>query len=192
MSTLVKTAQVAGVIAAACFAGTVYVLVHEHRRKAKKVRRLALEAAGGGEGSSSGAAAASSGLSAAKLIEILTESSIAAYQLIEQTRKAVHEKHVATNRPLEDCVDELQKNFESSMEVVLGAVRQKHGVSEQLFSEAMQSHSSDPAVKAAVEQLRDAMTHGKPPPNYREAVQQKESDSKVAKMKSQRKTKRKG
>lgn len=98
------TLQVTACVAAAVAVGTAYVLVHESRRKAKKAARLAA-----GEASSS-----SEGLNAERLIFVLGESARGAYQLIEQTRRIVHEKHVQTGQPLETCVDELQKDFEAA------------------------------------------------------------------------------
>ena len=61
----------------------------------------------------------------------------------------VHEKHVQTGQPLESCVDELQRDFESAMEAVIGSIRAKHGVSEQMITEAMVAHQGDAAVQAA-------------------------------------------
>ena len=88
MSTVRTAVQVAGVIAATVAVGTVYVLVHEHRRKQKKDKKLAAGEAGG---SSSGG---SEMLSADALIDVLGESAIAAYQLIEQVcASPPHEKH---------------------------------------------------------------------------------------------------
>lgn len=140
--------------------GTAYVLVHEHRRRAKKERKAAA-VAGGADGSSGV-------LSAERLVEILSESANAAYQLIEQTRKMVHEKHVQTGASLESCVDELQRDFEAAMETVMASIRAKHGVSEPVMSAAMVSHQADPVVAGAVTALREAMG-GKPPPGYGEA-----------------------
>jgi hypothetical protein len=73
MSTVLK---VAGVAAMTVAVGTAYVLIHEHRRKQKKEKKVAA-----GECSSSSAEPT---MLAARLIEILEESAIAAYQLIEQ------------------------------------------------------------------------------------------------------------
>lgn len=47
----------------------------------------------------------------------------------------VHVKHEQTGISLEAAVDELQKDFESAMEAVLGAVRMKHGVTEQQMTQ---------------------------------------------------------
>ena len=47
----------------------------------------------------------------------------------------VHVKHEQTGMSLEAAVDELQKDFESAMELVLGAIRKKHGVTEQQMSQ---------------------------------------------------------
>jgi len=140
--------------------GTAYVLVHEQRRKLKiEKRKLAAQSGAG----------SSSALSREKLLIILDESATAAYQLIEQTRKMVHLKHEQTGMSLEAAVDELQKDFESAMEAVLGAIRQKHGVTEADMSQAMAADPSDADVGRAVTTLREAMG-GKPPPNYAQNV----------------------
>ena len=67
--------------------GTAYVLIHEHRRKQKKEKKVAA-----GECSSSSAEPT---MLAARLIEILEESAIAAYQLIEQVTKKSAENKLA-------------------------------------------------------------------------------------------------
>lgn len=164
MSTVKTTLQVAGVVALAAAAGTAYVLVHEHRRKAKKERKNA-EGAQSSEAGSSKALLSPEGLTI-----VLAECATAAYQLIEQTRKMVHEKHVQTGAALESCVDELQRDFESAMEAVMSSIRAKHGVTEQAMSEAMAKYQSDAAVAAAVVTLREAMG-GKAPPGYGKATE---------------------
>lgn len=166
MSTMKTTLQVTACVAAAVAVGTAYVLVHESRRKAKKAARLAA-----GEASSS-----SEGLNAERLIFVLGESARGAYQLIEQTRRIVHEKHVQTGQPLETCVDELQKDFEAAMEAVIASIRSKHGVSEKMMTEAMMAHQQDPAVQAAVTALREAM-NGKAPPGYAAATEAAAADA---------------
>jgi len=160
MPSLQTTLQVSLGVATAAALGTAYVLIHEHRRKLKAERkRLAAE---NRAGSSDGG---SSGLTRDRLIAILDESATAAYQLIEQTRKMVHVKHEQSGISLEDAVDELQKDFQSAMEAVLGAIRNKHSVTEQEMSTAMMSNQEDADVTAAITALREAMA-GKPPPNY--------------------------
>ena len=104
MSSLPTSLKVAGAAVLAIGAGTAYVLIHEHRRKQKKDK---VKSRAGGEGSSSG-------LDVEKLVFVLGESANGAYQLIEQTRRMVHEKHVQTGQPLESCVDALQKDFEAA------------------------------------------------------------------------------
>ena len=73
--------------------GALYVLVHEYRRKEK--RRLREAKAAAAERHSPSKAGP---IGRARLIAILEESAAAAYQLIEQTRKMVHEKHVSTGQ----------------------------------------------------------------------------------------------
>lgn len=166
MSTVKTTLQVTACVAAAVAVGTAYVLVHESRRKAKK----AAKAAAGEAGSSS------QGLDLERLIFVLGESAKGAYQLIEHTRRMVHEKHVQTGQPLEACVDELQKDFEAAMEAVLKSIRSKHGVSESMMNEAMVAHQQDPSVQAGVVALREAM-NGKAPPGYAAATEAAAADA---------------
>ena len=102
----------------------------------------------------------------------------------------VHEKHVQTGQALETCVDELQRDFESAMEAVIGSIRAKHGVSEQQITEGMMANQSDPAVQAAVTALREAM-NGKAPPGYRATPEKSESLEK-ARVRRAGKQRRKG
>ena len=110
---------------------------------------------------------------------------------LPQTRKMVHEKHVQTGAPLENCVDELQRDFESAMEAVIGSIRAKHGVSEQQITEAMVANQADPTVQGAVTALREAM-NGKPPPGYRAEQQKSESEAAKARVRRAGKQRRKG
>ena len=100
------TLQMIGCTAALAAVGSVYVLLELASRKQRKERKETEELEGG-EGSSNS-------LTADKLVEVLGESARAAYSLIEQTRKMVQQKHQETGQPLETCVDELQKGFESA------------------------------------------------------------------------------
>lgn len=77
-----------GVAVCAALAGTLYILVNEERRNNKERKKAAGSSGADGAGT----------LTAERLIEVLTESAHAAYQLIEQTRKMVHEKHVSTGQ----------------------------------------------------------------------------------------------
>ena len=103
----------------------------------------------------------------------------------------VHEKHVQTGATLEACVDELQRDFESAMEAVIGSIRAKHGVSEQLMTEAMVAHQQDPTVQEAVTALREAM-NGKAPPGYRAAAEKSDAEAAKARVRRAGKTRRKG
>ena len=102
----------------------------------------------------------------------------------------VVEKSNQTGQPLEACVDELQRDFESAMETVIGSIRAKHGVTEQQITEAMVAHQTDAAVQAAVTALREAM-NGKAPPGYRAAAEKSDAVDK-ARMRRAGKQKRKG
>jgi hypothetical protein len=165
-------AQIAVGVAAIAAVGTAYVLVHEQRRKGKAERRAAAaaaEAAGGGA------------LTKAKLISILEQSSTAAYQLIDQTRKMVYSKHEQTGIPLDKCVEELQQNFESAMETVVLQIRKNHGVTEQQMTAAMVANQNDEEVQQALTTLRDAMS-GKAPPS----LPKPDNDVATARLKARR------
>eukprot|EP00967_Tisochrysis_lutea_P041292 scaffold49620_cov41-Tisochrysis_lutea.AAC.1 len=158
-------------VAAAAAVGTAYVLVHERRRKHKAERRAAAAAD----------AADGSALTKAKLIAILHQSSTAAYQLIDQTRKMVYAKHEQTGIPLDKCVEELQQNFEHAMETVVFQIRKNHGVTEQQMTAAMVANQNDEEVQQALATLRDAMS-GKPPPSPPKS----DSDDTTARLKARR------
>ena len=51
------------------------------------------------------------------------------------------------------------------MEAVIASIRAKHGVSEQMMTQAMVANQGDARVAEAVTALREAM-NGKPPPDY--------------------------
>lgn len=93
----------------------------------------------------------------------------------------VHEKHTQTGLPLEQCLDELQKDFESAMEAVIASIRAKHGVTEAQMTEAMVANQSDVAVQGAVTALREAM-NGKAPPGYAAAKEAREADAAKARV----------
>lgn len=162
-----EVVQVTLGVATAALVGTMYVLVHEKRRKMKALRRG--EAQGG---SSPDGQRNSSVVTKEQLIRILEESSAAAYQLIEQTRKMVYTKHEQTKIPLEKVVEELQKDFEQAMETVVFQIRKNHGVTEQQMTAAMVANQADPAVQSALSTLREAMSGKAPPaaPSTPEAV----------------------
>merc|ERR1740130_1363122 len=149
-------------VAVAAVAGTVYVLVHEKRRKARAMRRE--QSQGAESGSVPGSGSAQSVISRDRLISILEESSTAAYQLIEQTRKMVFAKHEQTGLSLEKVVEELQKDFEVAMETVVTAIRKNHGVTEPQMTQAMVANQADTEVQSAMATLREAMA-GKAPPS---------------------------
>jgi hypothetical protein len=104
----------------------------------------------------------------------------------------VHEKHVQTGQSLENCVDELQRDFESAMETVMASIRAKHKVTEADMSAAMQHHQKrEPGVEAAVVALREAMG-GKAPPGYAQANAAAESEASKQRMRRGSKQRRKG
>lgn len=177
-----------GVVAVATVAavGALYVVYHEARRQIKK-EALAEAAA---EESSSGEEARNLGtpdIEREKLLAILHEASNASYGLIAQTRKMCHEKAQQTGVSITETVDEFQKDFESALEAVVKAVRDKHGVSEQQLAYAMGAQQHDSEVAAAIAGLRAAMA-GNPPPSYGQlsSAEQAAAAAAVAKRKERR------
>jgi len=71
-------------------------------------------------------------------------------------------KHEQTGIPLEQAVDELQKDFEVAMEAVVTSIRRKHEVTEQQMTQVMVAYQADAEVQTAVTTLREAMS-GKAP-----------------------------
>jgi len=166
--------QVTAGVAAAALLGTVYVLIHERRRKAKAARRAELAASESPTSSSTGKSGI---ISRQMLIKILEESSAAAYQLIEQTRKMVYAKHEQTGISLEKVVEELQKDFEQAMETVVFQIRKNHGVTEEQMTKAMVANQQDAEVQTALATLREAMSGKAPPPT---APAQQEANKRAA------------
>uniref|UniRef100_A0A7S0JIQ6 Uncharacterized protein n=1 Tax=Calcidiscus leptoporus TaxID=127549 RepID=A0A7S0JIQ6_9EUKA len=164
-----EAAQATLAVAAVATVGTLYVLVHERRRRAKALRR-ADSASNDGAGSAQGGVGGSQMMSREQLLTILEQSSTAAYQLIEQTRKMVYSKHQATGQSLETVVEELQKDFEHAMETVVFQIRKNHGVTEEQMTRAMVANQSDPQVTAALTTLREAMSGKAPPPTPAQEV----------------------
>lgn len=74
---MVTRLEILGLTAAAVAVGTVYVMVHEHRRKKKAHNDGGTDV---------------HVVSVERLVDLLSESAHAAFELIEQTRKMVHQK----------------------------------------------------------------------------------------------------
>ena len=83
-----STLQTAFAVTATVAVATVYVLIHEQRRKLKTERKKAGGADGSGQAARSGQAGGSGVITREQLIAILDESATAAFQLIEQVRSA--------------------------------------------------------------------------------------------------------
>lgn len=64
-------------------------------------------------------------------------------------------KHEQTGIPLEQAVDELQKDFEVAMEAVVTSIRKKHKVTEQQMTQVMVAYQADAEVQTAVTTLRE-------------------------------------
>ena len=130
--------QLFGMAAAAVAAGTVYVLVHEARRKAKKAR----------------AAEAAKPISKEMLLTILNKSAEHSKAVIEHIRTEV--KKIQQQRSLSDdqALRLFQENFEHSLDQLIGRIRSQYKVTEKAMDASFKLHQADPEVKQAIQNMR--------------------------------------
>jgi len=123
---------------AAVLAGTVYVLVHEQRRKAKNAAKALREAP----------------ISKEMLLQILNKSAEASKAVIERIRVEVKKIQQQRNLSDEHALQLFQQNFEHSLDQLIGAIRKQHQVTEKSMDASFKLHQSDPEVQAAIQNMR--------------------------------------
>ena len=126
--------QAAGAVAA----GTIYVLVHEARRKRKKEARLAAEAP----------------ISKEMLLKILTRSAEASKAVIEKIRVEVRKLQAQKGLSDEHALQIFQQNFEHSLDQLIGAIRNQCKVTEKAMDASFKLHQNDPEVQQAIQNMR--------------------------------------
>merc|ERR1719263_1811193 len=130
--------ELLGAAAAAVAVGTVYVLVHENRRKAKKAEKAKNEAP----------------ISKELLLKILNKSADASKAVIERIRTEVRKIQKAKNLSDEQAVQLFQQNFEHSLDQLIGAIRNQYNVTEKAMDASFKQHQADPEVKQAIQNMR--------------------------------------
>jgi len=130
--------EILGLAAAAVTAGTIYVLVHEARRKHKKAAKLAAEAP----------------ISKEMLLKILNKSADASRAVIDRIRVEVRKVQQAKKLTDEHAMQLFQQNFEHSLDQLIGAIRNQYNVSEKAMDASFKLHQADPEVKQAIQNMR--------------------------------------
>jgi len=124
--------------AAAVAVGTVYVLVHEGRRKRKKSEKAERDAP----------------IAKEVLLQILNKSAENAKAVIERIRVEVQKISKQRNLSADQANQLFQQNFEHSLDQLIGAIRNQHGVSEKAMDSSFKQHQNDPEVRAAIQRMR--------------------------------------
>jgi len=130
--------QAVGLAAAAIGVATIYVLVHESRRKRKKAEREKREKP----------------ISKELLLKILNKSAEASKAVIERIRVEVRKIKVARNLSDETAAQLFQQHFEHSLDQLIGAIRNQFHVAEKAMDSSFKLHQSDPEVQAAIQNMR--------------------------------------
>ena len=130
--------ELLGLAAAAVTVGTIYVLVHEARRKHKKEVKLAREAP----------------ISKEMLLKILNKSAEASKTVIEQIRVQVRKHQQAKNLPDDQALQLFQQNFEHSLDQLISAIRNQYNVTEKAMDASFKLHQADPEVQQAIQNMR--------------------------------------
>jgi len=118
--------------------GTVYVLLHEARRKAKK--RAAAER--------------DQPIAKELLLQILHKAAEHSKSVIQRIRVEVGKIKESRNLSDEQASMLFQQNFEHSLEQLIGAIRGQYGVSEKAMDASFKLHQADPQVQAAIQGMR--------------------------------------
>lgn len=130
--------ELLGLAAAAVTVGTIYVLVHEARRKHKKAVKMAREAP----------------ISKEMLLKILNNSADASKAVIERIRTEVRKIQTTKKLSDEQAVMLFQQNFEHSLDQLIGAIRNQYNVTEKAMDASFKMHQADPEVKQAIQNMR--------------------------------------
>lgn len=123
---------------AAVLVGTAYVVVHEHRRKQKKVLRELAHAP----------------ISKEMLLKILNKSAEASKAVIEKIRMEVRQIQQQRNLSDEHALQLFQQNFEHSLDQLIAAIRSQYKVTEKAMDSSFKIHQSDPEVQQAIQNMR--------------------------------------
>jgi len=125
-------------LTAAVGLGTVYVLLHEQRRKRKKLERQMREQP----------------ISKEMLLKILNKAAESSKVVVEKIRSEVRRVQAARNLSDEQTMQLFQQNFEHSLDQLIGHIRTSFKVTEKAMDSSFKMYANDPEVKEAIQMMR--------------------------------------
>ena len=118
--------------------GTVYVLMHERKRKRKKIARLAEDQP----------------ITKEMLLRILNKSAEHSKSIIERIHVEIRKIKEARKLSDQQAMVLFQQNFEHALDQLIGAIRKQYNVTEKAMDAAFKQHQEDPQVMAAIQSMR--------------------------------------
>lgn len=125
-------------ITGAVAVGTVYVLLHEKKRKRKKLEREIKDQP----------------ISKEMLLKILNRAADNSKVVVDKIRVEVRKVQAARNLSDEQTMQLFQTNFEHSLDQLIGAIRNQFQVTEKAMDSSFKQHQSDPEVQQAIQNMR--------------------------------------
>jgi len=125
-------------LAAAMGVGTLYVLMHEKKRKRKKMEQHLKDQP----------------ISKEMLLKILHKAADNSKLVVDKIRVEVRKAQVARNLSDEQTMQLFQQNFEHSLDQLIGAIRNSFNVTEKAMDTSFKQHQSDPDVQQAIQNMR--------------------------------------
>jgi predicted metal-dependent hydrolase len=118
--------------------GTLYVLLHEKKRKRKKLEKQLQDQP----------------ISKELLLKILHRAADNSKIVVDKIRVEVRKAQVAKNLSDEQTMQLFQTNFEHSLDQLIGAIRSSFNVTEKAMDTSFKQHQGDPEVQEAIQNMR--------------------------------------
>ena len=125
-------------LTAAVGLGTIYVLLHEKKRKRKKLERALKDQP----------------ITKDQLLKILNKAAENSKVVVDKIRVEVRKVQVARNLSDEQTMQLFQQNFEHSLDQLIGAIRNQFNVTEKAMDASFKQHQNDPEVQQAIQNMR--------------------------------------
>jgi hypothetical protein len=137
-------------LTAAVGLGTIYVLLHEKKRKRKKLERALKDQP----------------ITKDQLLKILNKAAENSKVVVDKIRVEVRKVQVARNLSDEQTMQLFQQNFEHSLDQLISHIRSGFKVTEKAMDSAFKQHQADPDVQQAIQNMRvlSANASSAPPP----------------------------
>jgi hypothetical protein len=137
-------------LTAAVGLGTIYVLLHEKKRKRKKLERALKDQP----------------ITKDLLLKILNKAAENSKVVVDKIRVEVRKVQVARNLSDEQTMQLFQQNFEHSLDQLISHIRSGFKVTEKAMDSAFKQHQADPDVQQAIQNMRvlSANASSAPPP----------------------------